>query len=300
MGSYFEVQKNGISPFQNFLCYLGGSAIQTVGDNPVTAYRQLVQQYAKNTKGELVKPEVAVHEARNIFKQSPISASLSGITPRMIGVLLKRVPKFTFLLGYTTVTGNTGEPGFAAATAASILSAPFINPVRMIEKQQRSDMKKTGKERPVVEILKEAQQKNYKPLFRGTVPLMGHSFMSAILGLVGQPKLQKKIQNEIGSKSTLGQSACNLIASTIVSPIYVVATNPLSRLEVIMQTSSISGKRIGVLEACKELGKDMTQHGMKGVFRGQGLGLAKAIVSLSLFHEGRLFLTKHTKNYNKV
>lgn len=300
MSSYFEVQKNGISPFQNFLCYLGGSAIQTVGDNPVTAYRQLVQQYAKNAKGELVKPEVAVHEARNIFKQSPISASLSGLTPRMIGVLLKRVPKFTFLLGYTTVTGNTGEPGFAAATAASILSAPFINPVRMIEKQQRADMKKTGKERPVVEILKEAQQKNYKPLFRGTVPLMGHSFMSAILGLVGQPKLQKKIQNEIGSKSTLGQSACNLIASTIVSPIYVIATNPLSRLEVIMQTSSISGKRIGVFEACKELGKDMTQHGMKGVFRGQGLGLAKAIVSLSLFHEGRLFLTKHTKNYNKV
>ena len=35
--SYFEIQKNGVSPFQNFLCYLGGSAIQTVGDNPVTA-----------------------------------------------------------------------------------------------------------------------------------------------------------------------------------------------------------------------------------------------------------------------
>jgi hypothetical protein len=127
---------------------------------------------------------------------------------------------------------------------------------------------------------------------------MGHSFMSAILGLVGQPQLQKKIQNELGSKSTLGQSACNLIASSIVSPIYVVATNPLSRLEVIMQTSSISGKRIGVVEACQELAKDMAQHGMKGVFRGQGLGLAKAIVSLSLFHEGRLFLTRQAKSYN--
>ena len=32
----------------SFRCaYLGGSAIQTVGDNPVTAYRQLVQQYAR-------------------------------------------------------------------------------------------------------------------------------------------------------------------------------------------------------------------------------------------------------------
>ena len=37
--NYFKVQKNGLSPLQNFVCYLGGSAIQTVGDNPVTAYR---------------------------------------------------------------------------------------------------------------------------------------------------------------------------------------------------------------------------------------------------------------------
>ncbi len=39
--SYYEIKKNGISPFQNMLAYLGGSAIQTVGDNPVTAYRQV-------------------------------------------------------------------------------------------------------------------------------------------------------------------------------------------------------------------------------------------------------------------
>ena len=99
MGGYFEVQKNGVSPFQNFMCYLGGSAIQTVGDNPVTAYRQLVQQYAKNAKGELVKPEVAIKEARAVFYQSPVGASLSGLTPRMVGVLFKRIPKFGILLG---------------------------------------------------------------------------------------------------------------------------------------------------------------------------------------------------------
>ena len=64
--TYYKVGKNGVSPFQNMhfhLCpietrvgerryvlrcaYLGGSATQTVGDNPVTAYRQLVQQYAR-------------------------------------------------------------------------------------------------------------------------------------------------------------------------------------------------------------------------------------------------------------
>ena len=62
--------------------------------------------------------------------KAPITASLSGLWPRLIGVLFKRVPKFGILLGYSYVTGEGGEPGFQAATAASILSAPFINPVR--------------------------------------------------------------------------------------------------------------------------------------------------------------------------
>ena len=296
---YFDVQKNGVSPFQNFLCYLGGSAIQTVGDNPVTAYRQLVQQYAKSATGEIVGPDIATKEANTVFKKNPVGASLSGLTPRLIGVLLKRVPKFGILLGYTTLSGSSGEPGFAAATTASILSAPFINPVRMIGKQQRSNFRTTGKETSVVDILKESRQQQYKPLFRGTVPLMGHSFISAILGLVGQPQLQKYIQTELGTKSSLGQSATNLVASSVVSPIYVFATNPLSRLEVIMQTASISGKRIGVTDACKELATDMSKFGMKGIFRGQGLGMAKAIVSLTLFHEGRMFLADKMKLYNQ-
>lgn len=296
--SYFQIQKNGVSPFQNFLCYLGGSAIQTIGDNPVTSYRQLVQQYAKNSSGIAVSPSVAAKEAKEVFMKSPVSASLSGLTPRMVGVLIKRVPKFGILLGYTAISGKTGEPGFVGATVASILSAPFINPVRMIEKQQRVNLKTTGKEKPIFEILKECKEKNFKPLFRGTVPLMGHSFVSAILGLVGQPKLQKQIQDQLGANTKLGKSTTNLIASSIVSPIYVVATNPLSRLEVIMQTNSITGKRIGVVEACKELKNDMIKFGMKGVFRGQGIGIAKAIVSLTLFHEGRIFLTEQMKYYN--
>ena len=34
----------------------------------------------------------------------------------------------------------------------------------------------------------------------GTIPLMGHSFASAVLGLVGQPKLQKYVQKEVGTR----------------------------------------------------------------------------------------------------
>lgn len=65
-----------------------------------------------------------------MFFKAPITASLSGVWPRLVGVLFKRVPKFGILLGYSYLSGEGGEPGFAAATAASILSAPFINPVR--------------------------------------------------------------------------------------------------------------------------------------------------------------------------
>jgi len=296
--SYFEIQKNGLSSFQNFACYLGGSAIQTVGDNPVTAYRQLVQQYAKGVDGTVNSPAVASAEAKAVFRASPVAASLSGLWPRMIGVLFKRIPKFGILLGYTAITGNSGEPGFMAATAASILSAPFINPVRMIEKQQRAYLKQTGKEKPLMEIMKESAAKNFRPLFRGTVPLMGHSLASAILGLVGQPKLQKWVQQQIQSTSTFGGSLANLVASAVVSPIYVVVTNPLSRLEVIMQTSSISGKRISVVEACQEMTRDMREFGLRGVFRGQAIGIGKAIISLSLFHEGRMFLASQTKAWN--
>ena len=75
-------------------------------------------------------------------------------------------------------------------------------------------------------------------------------------------------------------------------------TNPLSRLEVIMQTNSIKGKSIPITDALKELAVDMKTNGMRGLFRGQGIGLAKAIVSLSLFHEGRLLLQDGFKSYN--
>lgn len=296
---YYEVKKNGLSPFQNMCAYLGGSAIQTVGDNPVTAYRQLVQQYAKGLDGKAVDPKVAMSEANAVFLRNPVAASLSGLSPRMVGVLFKRVPKFGILLGYTTLSGKSGDPGVEAATAASILSAPFINPVRMVEKQQRAFLKQTGSEKPIMEILKESAAKNFKPLFRGTIPLMGHSLASALLGLVGQPKLQKYVQKEVGAGGKFGQSATNLIASAVVSPIYVVVTNPLSRLEVIMQTNSIKGKSISVGEAVKEMAADMSAFGLRGIFRGQGIGIAKAIVSLSLFHEGRMFLAGSMKDYNE-
>ncbi|CAB9502094.1 expressed unknown protein [Seminavis robusta] len=295
---FFVVKKSGLSQAQALTAYLGGSAFQTVMDNPVTAYRQLVQQYAKDLNGKPVDPRVASEEAKAVFRAHPVGASLSGVGPRLVGVGFKRIPKFGILLGFSFFLGEGENPGMVAATAASILSAPFINPIRMIEKQQRAYFKQTGGTKKISEILKESAAKNFTPLFRGTVPLMGHSLASALLGLVGQPRLQKYIQKELGDKTSMGRAATGLVASSIVSPIYVVVTNPLSRLEVIMQTNSISGKSIGPMEAVREMVRDSAQFGLRGVFRGQGIGIAKAVISLTLFHEGRHFLQDAFKAHN--
>jgi len=299
-GPYFtDRSKNGISKAETMVAYLGGSAFQTVIDNPITAYRQLVQQYAKSLDGQLVDPAVARAEANAVFRASPISASMSGLVPRLIGVGFKRIPKFGFLLGISYMLAEGEQPGMWAATGASILSAPFINPIRMIEKQQRAYFKQTGAEKPIMEILKESGAKNFRPLFRGTIPLMGHSLASATTGLVGQPKLQKYIQKELKSKTSVGSFGCNLVSSAAVSPIYVAMTNPLSRLEVIMQTSSIEGKRISLASALGEVARDTKENGLRGMFRGQGIGIAKAIVSLSMFHQGRIWCMDYAKARNK-
>ena len=167
---YFtKVRRNGLAPAETMTAYLGGSAFQTVVDNPVTAYRQLVQQYAKDLSGKAVDPSIARAEANAVFRANPVGASLSGLGPRLIGVGFKRIPKFGALLGISYVLGEGGEVGMAAATGASILSAPFINPIRMIEKQQRAYFKQSGAEKPIMEILRESAAKNYRPLFRGTV-----------------------------------------------------------------------------------------------------------------------------------
>lgn len=295
---YFIVKKSGLSQFQAMSAYLGGSAFQTLMDNPVTSYRQLVQQYAKDSAGKAVDPKIASEEAKAVFRAHPVSASMSGVGPRLVGVGFKRIPKFGILLGISFFLGDGESPGALAATGASIFSAPFINPIRMIEKQQRAFFKQTGATKPIIEILRESAAKNFAPLFRGTIPLMGHSLASALLGLVGQPRLQKYVQSEVGSKTGMGRSATGLIASAVVSPIYVVVTNPLSRLEVIMQTSKISGKSIGVVEAVREVVRDSAQFGLRGIFRGQGIGIMKAVISLTLFHEGRMFLQDVFKQRN--
>jgi len=122
----------------------------------VTAYRQLIQQYAKDAAGKPVPPALARAETNAVFRANPAAACLSGLGPRLIGVGFKRVPKFGFLLGISYILGEGGEVGMTAAVGASIFSAWFINPIRMIEKQQRAHFKTTGSAKPIMEILRES------------------------------------------------------------------------------------------------------------------------------------------------
>lgn len=297
------ITKNKLTKKQLFSSYVGASLITTILTNPITTYRQLVQQYAKNDIGTIIEPKLAVRQVKDVFIKSPISASLSGLVPRIIGVNFKTVPKFGFLWGITHLTGGV-EPGIISAIGASIFSSYCINPIRVIEKQQRIDLKKTGKSRKFISIIKEAHSENFKPLFRGTTLLMGHSLASSSTGLVGQPKLQKYIENILSNNYSqektfsFSKTTANLIASAFVSPIYIVMTNPISRLEVIMQTAPIKNKEITISEALKELLNDGKYYGIRGVFRGQGLGILKAILTLSLFHESRMFCEKMIEKNN--
>ena len=64
------------------------------------------------------------------------------------------------------------------------------------------------------------------------------------------------------------------------------------------ELSAVARESIGAVAAVKELGADMAKFGLSGIFRGQGIGIAKAIVSLTLFHEGRIFITNQFKQHN--
>jgi hypothetical protein len=66
-----------------------------------------------------------------------------------------------------------------------------------------------------------------------------------------------------------------------------------------MQTSRIDQKSIGVLAAGKEMYYDGKLFGLRGVFRGQGLGIVKAVLSLTMFHEGRIWCQEFFRARNE-
>ena len=65
-------------------------------------------------------------------------------------------------------------------------------------------------------------------------------------------------------------------------------------------SSSIKGKSISFVDAIKEVTSDSKKFGLRGIFRGQGIGIMKAVISLTMFHQGRIYLTESFKERNEM
>jgi len=92
-----------------------------------------------------------------------------------------------------------------------------------------------------------------------------------------------------GVKTELSGFITGSLASAAVSLIFVFVANPLGHPEAITLTSKIDGKSIGVVQACKEVMRDSKAFGLLGIFRGQDIGISKAVLSLT-FHQGCILI----------
>ena len=287
---YFTVKENGISSFQLMMCYVTASSFSIVFDNPISVYRQMIQQSSED-------PKFARHIAHSRFREAPLTVGFTGITPRFFGILLKKFPVFGIL---STVAQLRNEHEISPTTTiiTGTLAAIVINPVRFIEKQQRSNFLKKGEKISIFQIVKDSSAHHFKPFFRGIVPHMGHSVISSLLGLCGQPLLQKYIAKQFEANCNIGEFGSNILASCCVSPIYVVLTNPITRMEVMMQTAPIRENPPTLKDTARVLYKDYQSYGIQGFMRGQAVGIVKATIHLSVFHQIRMILIENTKMYN--
>ena len=72
----------------------------------------------------------------SVFHGSGASTMADGTCAAGVG--FKRIPKFGILLAISFLPGQDGEVGMVAATGASILSAPFINPIRYVRRSRQA------------------------------------------------------------------------------------------------------------------------------------------------------------------
>jgi hypothetical protein len=161
--SYFDIQKDGISNFQIMSCYIAASSITTIIDNPFSVYRQLTQQ-------SILDPKITKEKVKETFIKSPLRVAFSGISPRLFGIFLKKVPVFGLLSGISYLRNEKETVSFVSVMYSSFLSAIIINPVRFIEKQQRSSFLKDGTKKSISSIFKDSSNQKYKPFFRGLLP----------------------------------------------------------------------------------------------------------------------------------
>lgn len=170
------------------------------------------------------------------------------------GFIRKSCENFAFVNAPTT-------SGHLSAIFSAICSSPIVCPLKVIEKRKRSGIS-------VSDSLRFPST-----MFRGIGLVAFHSSLSTTLRLVEQPRL----------KRMLGESS--LASSLLISTAYIVVTNPLSRLEIIIQTGPMNLETIRTRDALRLISRDISVNGCLGMFRGQGISLLGATISLFTFHE---------------
>lgn len=291
--NYFDTQKDGISNFQIMCCYMASASVTVFMDNPFSVYRQLTQQ-------SILDPQMTKGEVKKTFSKSPLTVAFSGISPRLLGIFLKKVPVFGLLSGITYLRNEKESVSFVSVMYSSFLSAIIINPVRFIEKQQRSCLLKDGTKKSISSIFKDSSNQKFKPFYRGLLPHISHSMISGCLALSGQSKLQKIISRKIRTKSFLSEMTSNLLSSCLISPIYVILTNPITRIETIIQTAPIKKSAPSLKDCIVTIKQDYSKYGFHALFRGQGVGIIRAIVHLTIFHQARMVFIQKTKIWNQL
>ena len=66
-----------------FICLLSSSMVQAIADNPFTSYRQLLQQYTKDSNANYINPRLTNQKVRKIFLKNPINVAFSGLKVRL-------------------------------------------------------------------------------------------------------------------------------------------------------------------------------------------------------------------------
>jgi hypothetical protein len=110
---------------------------------------------------------------------------------------------------------------------------------------------------------------NLKISLRGNATLFVSDGFSLHVALIfaGQTTQACKPGASKATMSFLFDSGYYEVGKNGVSPFHVFVTNPLSRLEVIMQTNSLKGNSISTVAALKELSTDMAKFGLAGAFQ---------------------------------
>ena len=254
--------------------YAGASVAQHVVESPFTVYRELIHDYKRYGPAE----------ARAAFGRGMLTVSCAGIVPRLVGSLLRKIPKYGIMIGVSRHMHAGQDLCTPAVMGTAGAVAVVSTPAKVLEKQQIFHAARTGAGLPVGDLWAHAARCGYRTLFRGALPYAARSSIGTATGIVLHPRVQSRIEESLGCHTT---RAC-ILASAALCPVYVIPTAYLSRMETYMQSRPLASERLTLRESVQTITRDVQLNGWRGMCRGMASGMLESIVSLSAFHLTRI------------